>query len=231
MQTLIFSGALGAARRSAPLRLTWEKKGRKICKTNSWKGQRRRRRSGARGSVDGWSVWMESKRRVFFLYLSYLAVACIVVRIWLEIMLLHLTQSWIQRPKQTNKNPSNVRTVKFYDLAFESKFEAIDSRGLAGGSESQWGVRNPTPRVVFPSPQRFLEPLGSDFEVRLKVVFLRPTSENFHKKTNKQIFGGLEQVTSLSHAEGQRGWTEVYVSTGIKDLLFLHLGQKWWFIF
>lgn len=72
-----------------------------------------------------------------------------------------------------------------------------------------------------------MEPLGSDFEVRLKVVFLRPTSENFHKKTTKQIFGGLEQVTSLSHAEGQRGWTEVYASTGIKSrFTFPTLGPK-----
>lgn len=36
----------------------------------------------------------------------------------------------------------------------------------------------------------------------------------------QQIFGGLERVTSLSHAEGQRGRTEVYASTGIKVKIY-----------
>lgn len=34
------------------------------------------------------------------------------------------------------------------------------------------------------------------------------------------ILGGLEQVTSLSHAEGQRGQMEDLVSTGIKVKIY-----------
>lgn len=69
-------------------------------------------------------------------------------------------------------------------------------------------LRGPTEDCVPPSD------FGLDF-FQLKLA-----KQSGGKKPNKLIFGGLEQVTSLSHAEGQRGWTEVYASTGIKVKIY-----------
>lgn len=115
--------------------------------------------------------------------------------------------------------------MKFYDLVL---IQEVSTEAVRANEET--GIQHPG---CFFLHLRFLEPLGSNFKVQLKIVFLRPTSAWIFstiflklakqiggKKTNKLIFGGLEQVTSLSHAEGQRGWMEVYASTGIKVKIY-----------